>query len=353
MAQHRRKRSHKSGLPPGTVVHIGEAMPGKVTLSTTIYGEKKHLEKAVKSVEECPRLPDPENTIWIDIQGLSDTEMLHKFEERYGVHALVLEDIANTVQRPKIEDYGTYLFLVLRGLRKHVNRVESEQISLIYKDGFVFSFQEGLSKDHFSGIRERIRFARGKLVHQKTDYLFYSLLDSIVDGYFEMLEVIGERIEEVEKEAETNPSLKTLNEIHSLNRQVLFMRKIIWPMREVTAYLERGESDLITDNTRIFLRDVHDHVIQLIDMIETYREMLSGLSDIYLSTISNRTNEIMRFLTVVGTIFIPLTFLTSLYGMNFQYMPELSWKSGYFILLGFMAVLTGGMIYYFSKKKWL
>ncbi|MBI5739649.1 MAG: magnesium/cobalt transporter CorA [Nitrospirae bacterium] len=349
-----KQRSKKSGLPPGSLVHIGEVRAGEPRLSVISYDETGIKELHPKDAGECLVFKDGPAVTWIDIEGIHDIEMVRKLGECYGFHPLVLEDILNTDQRPKMEDYGEYLYIVLRMLHKAGDtRVVTEQISILLGRNFVISFQEGIEGDAFNSVRERLRSGKGRIRGLGADYLAYSMTDAIVDNYFLALEQIGEKVETLEDELVANPSSKTLHKIHELKRETLFLRKAVWPLREVISNLERGESPLIHDATRIYLRDVYDHTIQVIDTIETSRDMLSGMLDIYLSSISNRMNEIMKFLTVIGTIFIPLTFVVGVYGMNFRYMPELQWRWGYFAVLGITAVIGVVMILYFRKKKWL
>jgi magnesium transporter len=231
--------------------------------------------------------------------------------------------------------------------------IVTEQISLILNPNFVISFQEGIEGDVFSPIRERLRGGKGRIRGMGADYLAYSLIDAIVDNYFSILEGVGERIEDIEEEVVTNPQKGTVHSIHELKREMIFLRKAVWPLREVISTLQRGDSPLIKNTTAVYLRDVYDHTIQVIDTIETSRDMLSGMLDIYLSSISNRMNEIMKFLTIIGTIFIPLTFIVGIYGMNFESMPELKWRYGYFAVMAFMFAIGIVMLFYFKKKRWL
>jgi magnesium transporter len=265
-----------------------------------------------------------------------------------------LEDILNTDQRPKMEDYGEYLYIVLRMLNYNdkSSEIESEQISLVLGPNFVFSFQER-EGDTFNPIRDRIRNSKGRIRKMGADHLAYTLLDSIIDNYFIILEKLGEKIEFLEEEVITRPTPETLQTVHHLKREMIFLRKGVWPLREVISGLERGESSLIKESTRIYLRDVYDHTIQTIDTIETYRDMVSGMLDIYLSSISNRLNAVMKVLTIIATIFMPLTFLAGIYGMNFKYMPELEWRWGYPAVWFAVVLISVSMLIYFRKKRWL
>jgi magnesium transporter len=349
-----KKRSKKAGLPPGTLVHIGEKKAETPKITVMDYDEAHFQEKEIKTIEECFLFKDKPTVTWINIDGLHQVEILEKLGECYGLHPLVLEDILNTDQRPKMEDYGEYLYIVLRMLNYNdkSSEIESEQISLVLGPNFVFSFQER-EGDTFNPIRDRIRNSKGRIRKMGADHLAYTLLDSIIDNYFIILEKLGEKIEFLEEEVVTRPTPETLQTIHHLKREMIFLRKGVWPLREVISGLERGESSLIKESTRIYLRDVYDHTIQTIDTIETYRDMVSGMLDIYLSSISNRLNAVMKVLTIIATIFMPLTFLAGIYGMNFKYMPELEWRWGYPAIWFVMVGIGVFMLVYFRKKRWL
>lgn len=347
------KRSKKSGLPPGTLVHIGEKKSGEVKITVLDYDEAAVREMETKSIDECFVFKEKPSVTWINVDGLR-VDLIQKLGDCYGFHPLVLEDILNTDQRPKLEDYGDYLYIVLKMLHNEGKpETVTEQISLILGRNFVISFQEGIEGDVFDAVRGRIRTGKGRIRNMGADYLAYSLIDAIVDNYFVILEKVGERVEDLEDELITNPSPITLHNIHQLKREMIFLRKAVWPLREVINTTGREETSLVKDSTRIYLRDVYDHTIQIIDSIETARDMLAGMLDIYLSSMSNKMNEIMKFLTIIGTIFIPLTFIAGVYGMNFEFMPELKWRWGYFALWGLMAGIGIFMLFYFKRKKWL
>jgi magnesium transporter len=349
-----KKRSEKTGLPPGTLIHIGEKRAGMPKVTVIDYDEVHFQEKEIKRIEECFLFKDSPTVTWINIDGLHQVEILEKLGECYGFHPLVLEDILNTDQRPKMEDYGEYLYIVLRMLNYNdkSSEIETEQISLILGPNFVFSFQEK-EGDVFDPIRERIRNSKGRIRKMGADYLGYTLLDSIVDNYFIILEKLGEKIEFLEEELITRPIPETLQTIHHLKREMIFLRKAVWPLREVIGSLERGEPPLVKETTRVYLRDVYDHTIQVIDTVETFRDMVSGMLDIYLSSVSNRLNSVMKVLTIIATIFMPLTFIAGIYGMNFKYMPELGWRWGYLMVWLIMIGIGVFMIAYFKKKRWL
>jgi magnesium transporter len=308
----------------------------------------------VKTIEECFPFKETPTVTWINIDGVHQADIIEKIGKQFDIHPLILEDIMNTEQRPKIEDFEKYLFIVLKMLytNNKNGEIQSEQVSLVVGPNYVISFQEK-EGDVFDPIRERIRTGKGRVRRMGPDYLAYALIDAIVDNYFVVLEKVGEKIEDVEELLIMDPSPQVLKEIHSLKRKLLFLRKSVWPLREVINILERGECSLVKKATIIFLRDVYDHTIQVIETIEVYREMLSEMIDAYLSSISNKTNEIVKVLTIIATIFIPLTFIASIYGMNFTWMPEIEWPEGYHMVLVVMAIIGVMMIVYFRRKKWI
>lgn len=319
------------------------------------YDNGRFLEKELQNIEEGMPPPDAESVTWINIDGLHDVQLMASIGTQAGVHPLTLEDIVNTDQRPKMEDYDDYLFMVLKMISwsgDDGKGVKAEQLSLILKPGLLFSFQEQQG-DVFDPIRERLRCGKGRLRKQGADYLAYGLIDSVVDQYFLCLEQIGEQIDSLQEELVGSPDKGTLQKLHRLKREMIFLRRAIWPLREVINGLLRGESPLFAASTLVYLRDVYDHTIQVIDTVETFREMLSGMMDIYLSSISNRMNEIMKVLTVIATIFMPLTFIAGVYGMNFKYMPELDWRWGYPAALLLMLSIGVAMGIYFHRKKWV
>jgi magnesium transporter len=348
-----KKRSVKAGMPPGSLVHIGETPSAAVSIELIGYDQDSFEEQRFDTVDDClPHLERPGIT-WVNVEGVHDLEIIRHLGERFTLHPLVLEDIVNTVQRPKIEDYGEYLFIVLRMLRPTgAGEFTSEQLSIILGSSHLFTFQEGIQGDVFDSIRDRLRSNKGKGRGMGADYLAYALIDAIVDSYFSVLEDLGERIVNLEEDLTRAPDTTALHEINDIKKEIIFLRKAVWPLREAVSFLERGDSPLLSPSTRIYFRDVYDHTVQVIDTVETYRDLLSGMLDLYLSSISNRINEVMKFLTVIGTIFMPLTFLVGVYGMNFKHMPELEWRYGYFMLWGFMIVLTIAMITYFRRRRW-
>ena len=333
---------------------VGEKRSEKVKLSVINYDGASFQEKEVRNVEEAVSFRKKASVTWLNIDGVHQPEIIEQVGKSFGVHPLVLEDIANTGQRPKMEDFDDYIFVVLRMLRfdEEENKTKTEQISMVFGADFVVSFQER-EGDVFDIIRERLRNNKGRIRKLGADYLAYSLIDAIVDNYFMVLEKLGEAIEEIEDKLVTNPRSETLQIIHYLKRETVFLRKSVWPLREVVSRLERSESPLISKSTFVYLRDVYDHTIQVMDSVDTFRDMLSGMLDIYLSSVSNRMNEVMKVLTVIATIFIPLTFIAGIYGMNFKVMPELEQPWGYPAVLILMLTIAVVMLIYFRRKKWL
>jgi magnesium transporter len=287
------------------------------------------------------------------VDGVHQTDVLARLGEHFGLHPLTLEDIVSTSQRPKIETFPDYVFIVCRMLRidPATSRIESEQISLILGRNFVMSFQERAG-DVFDPVRERIRLGKGRIRKLGPDYLAYALLDAVVDNYFLVVEKYGEQVEELEGQLLGEPSSDLLRAIHQIKREMILVRRAVWPLREVIGVVLRDESDLIQPGTRLFLRDVHDHTIQVAEVVETFRDVLTGLQDLYLSSLSHRMNEVMKVLTVISTIFVPLTFVAGVWGMNFQHMPELAWRWGYLGAWGVFVAIGGLMVAYFRRKRW-
>ena len=349
-----KRRAKKIGLPPGTPVFVGEKKIEKAKITIIDYDEKQFQEKELRTIEECFPFKDTPTVTWINVDGIHQVDIIENIGRHFELHPLILEDIMNTEQRPKIEDFERYIYVVLKMLyydeKEHETKIE--QASLILGENFVISFQE-MEGDIFDHIRERIRNGKGRIRKMGADYLCYALLDTIVDKYFMILERLGERIEGMEEELVDNPKPELLQEIHRLKREMIFLRKSVWPLREVINSLGRGESSLIQESSRIYLKDVYDHTIQVIDTVETFRDMVSGMHDTYLSAISNRMNEIMKVLTIIATIFIPLTFIAGIYGMNFKFMPELEWRWAYFVVWFVIVVIAIFMLIYFRRKKWL
>ena len=349
-----RKRSEKAGLPPGTLVYVGEKKVENVKITIIDYDETQITEKEAAAIEECFPFKDKPTVTWINIDGLHEVDIIEKLGNHFGLHPLLLEDILNTEQRPKMEESENYIFFVLKMIFSvdEDKEIKAEQVSLILGHNFVISFQER-EGDVFNPVRDRIRKSKGRIRKVGADYLAYALLDAIVDSYFSVLENVGEKIEDTEQQLTLNPTTQTLQLIRKLKNEMIFLRKSVWPLRELISGFLRLETSLVQQATGVYIRDVYDHTIQVIDTIESYRDMISGMLDIYLSSLSNKMNEVMKVLTIFASIFIPLTFVAGVYGMNFENMPELKWQWGYFGLLGFMALIGITLVLYFKRKKWL
>ena len=350
-----KRRSQKAWASPGKLVHVGEQKKAAVEITAFHYAETACQESVLKTAVECRVLQRQPGNTWINIEGLHDTGFMEQIGAQFGLHPLILEDILNTDQRPKLDDMGDYISVVMKMLDydEATGGIVTEQVSLILGENFLISFQEGRQGDLFDPVRERIRSGKGKIRKMGPDYLAYALIDGIVDNYFSITEKISEKIEEIEETLLSDPSNETIHAIHHLKLAILHLKKYIWPLREIINALAKGESPLISESTLIYLRDVYDHIIHAIDTIETTRDMISGMLDIYLSSVSNRMNQVMKVLTVIATIFIPLTFIAGVYGMNFKYMPELDWPWGYPMIMGFMAAAAGVMLLLFKRKNWM
>ena len=346
--------SKKVGQVPGTPVYVGRERAAGVTVTRFEYDESDVSRDTLLAPEESIFLPESTKTSWINVDGVHEVEQIQQICAGFGLHPLVIEDVVHTGQRPKVEEYESNLFIVLRMLRwsAETDQIDDEQVSVILGPSWVLSFQER-EGDVFDPVRERLVSNRGRIRKYGPDYLAYALIDAVVDHYFSILETLGDRIESLGEEMTENPKREDLQAIRHLKRELLFMRKSVWPLREVLGSIHRDESELVQESTRPYLRDVYDHTIQIIDTVETFRDMVSGLMDLYLSSISNRMNEVMKVLTIIATIFIPLSFVAGLYGMNFAFMPELQWRFGYFAILGVMFTIGVGMLLYFRRRKWL
>lgn len=347
------RNSPKAWLPPGTLVHVGRRRTQTTTWQVISYDAQGLATLDGPAPGDLPALAQRPGVTWIRVTGLHQVETIAALGEAMGLHPLAQEDIVNTAQRPKLEDYGDYLFLVVKALIQDPaeDGCPPQQISLVLGQGWVMTFEEGPSR-LFEPLLARLQGAKGRARSQGADYLSYALLDAVVDSYFELLEVLGDQVEDLEEELLAQPGSQALQTLHRLRRQALLLRKAAWPLREVISALERHDGGLVRPATRIYLRDVYDHTVQIMDAVDSNRDMLSGMLDLYLSSISNRMNEVMKVLTIISTLFIPLTFLAGLYGMNFEYMPELKWHWGYPAVLLAMAICVLGMLVFFRRKKW-
>lgn len=350
----KKRYSQKAGLAPGTIVHTGEAKTEKPKITLINYDKDTYEERVVENIEDCFVCKDSKTVTWINIDGVHRVDIVEKIGRHCGLHPLVMEDIVHTDQRPKMEDFESYIYLVLKMLQfqEKTSLVTTEQVSIILGKSFVLSFQE-VEGDTFNPLRERLRNSKGRIRSFGPSYLAYSLMDSIVDNYFVVLEKIGEFLEELEDDVIANPTTDILEDIHGIKKEIIYLRRSVWPLREVISRLERSESPLIEKVTMEFLRDLYDHTIRIIETAETYRDVTSGIMDVYLSSVSNKMNEVMKTLTIIATIFIPLTFIAGVYGMNFRHMPELGWEWGYPAVWITMLLVSVTMLIYFRRKKWL
>jgi magnesium transporter len=355
-----KKHSKARGLTPGTVVFIGDKKLEKTQIRVIDYDREKLDERKVESVEDCFPFKEKPTITWINIDGLHEVQVIEKIGQHFEIHPLILEDIANTGQRPKLDvsDNSIFLSLKMLTMEGEASSIKREQFSFVVGTDYVISFQERIG-DVFEPVRERIRKQVPRTRFMSSDYLAYALLDAVVDGYFSVLETLSERIEAIEERLLDDPGPESLESIHQLRRELVLMRKAVWPLREVIGGLERMDSKFVHSSTRIYLRDLYEHTVQVVDTVETFRDMVSGLLDIYLSSVSNRMNEVMKVLTIIATIFIPLGFLAGVYGMNFNTsvsalnMPELGWRYGYVLFWTLTFLIGGGLFLYFKRKKWL
>lgn len=344
---------------------LGSSIPGPLPPITDVgYGAQITVfeftpdrieERRIASIHDWQPPADDAVITWINVDDIRDPQVVHRFGERFAIHPLVLEDIHNTRQRPKLDDYEDYLFVVLKMLtwNDRARAIQAEQVSLIVMPRLVLSFQERTPNDVFEPVREALRQKRGRIRHEGADYVAYSLIDAIVDHYFVVIERLGEEIDRLEDQIVEESSNDVMRKLQELKRELAFLRNSVWPLRDVVIRLERAESPFIQRQTSIYLRDVYDHTVQVIETVETYRDIAGGMLDIYLSSINNRLNNVMKVLTIISTIFIPLTFISSVYGMNFDHMPELGWTFGYPLVLLVMLALIGAMLYVFRRERWL
>jgi len=349
-----RVKAKEVGLPPGSLVHVGERKMETPVISLIEYGPEKFEELSDLNVEQVRSCRDSRPVSWVNLSGIHDTQLLADLGEAFGLHALALEDILNTQHRPKIEIFDGLVLIIVKMLHfeEQTATIGSEQVSLVLGPNFVLSFQER-EGDVFDGLRERLERSSGRIRQRGTDYLAYALLDSVVDSYFHLLENFGDCLAEVEEDLLRRPDQQVLGLVHHFKQQLTLLRKAVWPLRDVVGEFHKGELEQVNPDTQMFLRDLYDHTIQAMDTVELFRETVSGLQDLYLSVVSNRMNEIMKVLTIMASIFIPLTFIAGIYGMNFEYMPELRWRWGYFAVWGLMLVCGVAMLIYFKTRKWL
>lgn len=355
MKHKKNKKSYKArNVSPGTMSYRGKKESIATHIDIINYNSELHAAVSSKQIEEAFITKDKDSVRWININGLNDIETIEKIGQSYGLHPLTLEDIVNTQHRPKLDEFENYLFIVFKMLYyKNDDELYFEHMSLVVGEGFVLTFQEA-DGDVFDPLRERISHGKGRIRNAGSDYLMYAILDAVIDNYLIVIEAFGDKVEDLENEVFlTEPSNAISNNIQLHKREILKIRRLIVPLREVINKLQKTESPFIDEKTHNFLRDLYDHIVHVNENIELYREMVWGLMDMYMSIISNKMNEVMKVLTIMASIFIPLTFIAGVYGMNFDNMPELHYKNSYFILLGVMAIIFVLMIVYFRRKKWL
>ncbi|TRX03029.1 magnesium/cobalt transporter CorA [Candidatus Methylobacter oryzae] len=346
--------SEKSGLPPGSLVHVGEVHKHEHKITVIDYNKSTLTRRTIKNIEELPPYQTTDTVTWVIIDGLKDVSIIDAIGQHFDIHALVLEDILNTHQRPKFEEFDDYLYIVIKAISLAADEfnIEYEQVSLLLLDKFVFTFKEKPDA-LFDPIFSRLNNDKSHLRNLGADYLTYIIMDTIVDEYFSLQDTFDELIESVEDELLNNPSAQTLNTIQKIKRELIFLRRSVSPLRELLAAVQRSESPLLNEKTKRYFRDIYDHVIRVSEAMESYRDLIAGMLDIYLSSVSNKMNETMKILTVFASIFIPLTFIAGVYGMNFAYMPELQWKWGYPALWGVFIGVSVFLLRFFKKKKWI
>jgi magnesium transporter len=349
-----KKTSKKAGLPPGALFHIGERRQAITRVTVMDYDGDRLDETTPGDVEAVFPLRDAPATSWINVDGVHDMTVIEKLGQHFLIHPLTLEDTVNTAQRPKLEEFDDYLYMALKMLTwdDEAGRLRAEQVSLVLGHHFLISFQEA-EGDVFAPVRTRIRQGRGRLRRSGGDYLAYALIDSVVDHYFVVLELLGEKIEALEEQLYANDGDDPLAAIFRLKQEMIYLRKQIGPLREPLSQLHKSENPLIQEKHRVFFADVYDHLLQALEVVESLRDVLSGLQDLYISMTGQRMNEIMKVLTIIATIFIPITFVAGIYGMNFEVMPELKWRWGYFAVWGVFAAIGGAMLVYFKRRRWL
>ena len=349
-----RKTHKKAGASPGTLVHVGEKKQDQARITLMDYDADRLTEDQPQDITTVFPLKDEPSTTWINVDGVHDMALIEKLGHHFMIHPLTLEDTVNTTHRPKLEEFDAYLYVVLKMLDYDAEgeKIRSEQVSLVIGPNFLISFQEQ-EGDVFNAVRERIRKGRGRIRKGGSDYLAYTLIDCVVDHYFLALEQLGERIERLESLLYENTGPDLLRDIFRLKQEMIYLRKQVWPMRETLSHILKLESPLVKDNNRVFFADVYDHLVKGIDVIESLRDVLSGLQDLHISITGHHMNEIMKVLTIIATIFIPITFVAGIYGMNFEFMPELKWRWGYFAVWGLFGAIIAGMLVYFRRRRWI
>lgn len=345
-------RTHNIGAPPGTLFYNGLNTNERIKITLIEFNETEFFEQEFLDLSDCLSHVKPNMTKWINVEGVHNTALIETLGKFYNLHPLTLEDIVHVDQRPKFEDYDDYVISIMKMITYN-SKVVAEQLSLVLMENTVLSFQEPTGGDAFDIIRTRLRQSKGRVRKYGADYLFYVLMDAVVDWYFNVIEKIGDRLELIEEEIMSEPKKESLKHLYDLKREVIYLRKQVWPLRDTINNISRTENKLITDNTQIFMRDLQDHTTRIIDTVETYRDLLSGMMDVHMSTNANKMNEIMKVLTIMSSIFIPVTFIAGVYGMNFENMPELKSPYGYAITWAVMLSVIFGLLFYFRRKKWM
>ncbi len=353
MANKIKRSTSKLGLPPGTIDYVGEERTDRITITTVCFNEHEYFEKQFSDFSDCVKSINPLHITWINIDGVHNINLIEAVGKRYNIHPLTLEDIANTEQRPKIEEFDNYIVAFLKMFHTKDNQILHEQLGIILLENLVITFQEPNGGDAFDIIRTRLRTAKGRVRKNGADYLAYALMDAVVDCYFTVIENCSEKLEKLEDDLLNNNNPRQLVELYELKRQIITLRKQVWPMRDIVNTIIRFENQLIKEDVIIYLRDLNDHIIRIIDTIESQRDLVSSVMDLHLSAQSNKMNEVMKFLTIISTIFIPATFLAGVYGMNFDNMPEIHSKNGYFVVVGIMLVIIAAPLIYFRRKRWI
>lgn len=354
MTKKKKGKHHKKiGQVPGTLIYTGDKT-NNLTIEVFDFNTDKLEEKDLAQIEDVFAYKSTDSITWININGLNHITEIDKIGKHYNLHPLILEDIVNIGQRPKIDEYENYIFVVLKMLYYNSDEnIVSEQVSFILGENYVLTFQEA-EGDVFNSVRERLRFSKGKIRGLGSDYLLYSLIDAVTDHYYLIIETMSNKIENLEDNLFNGQTKNEISQqIQDLKREVLKVRRAIFPLREIINRIEKTDNKLILDKTLHYYRDIYDHIIQISENIDIYREMIWGLMDMYMTSISNKMNEVMKVLTIIATIFIPLTFIAGIYGMNFDNIPELHYKYSYFILWAVMIVLFISMLLYFKRKKWI
>jgi len=345
-------KHRNTGAPPGTLHYNGKHTEGIVKITLIEFNEEEFYEKDFYELSECLNKVKKNLVKWINIEGVHDTELIESIGKHFKIHPLTLEDIVHVDQRAKFEDYDHYVLAIMKMIN-YDKKVNAEQLSMILVDNTVISFQEPNCGEAFTVIRNRLRQAKGRVRKMGPDYLFYAIMDAVVDYYFTVLEAMGDDVIKIEEEIIRAPKRESLLHLYRLKREVMFLRKQTWPLRDMLSNLIRTDSKFISSSTQLFFRDLQDHSARIIDNVETHRDHLSGIMDIYLSTNANKMNQVMKVLTILSSVFIPVTFIAGVYGMNFEYMPELKSPYGYAAVWILMLSVMGGLLIYFKKKKWM